>query len=209
VVTSGCVLGRFQDDRWMVASRVRFVAAQLAYKPGAKSQRALLLDGPDVPGPGWRRLDQRTMRVGFQSRGEPWADEARARRLVGAWRSLLQQETGRYLQLALTPVSSPEHVGPAMESMSRNRGIKNWGAQVVSVARSEVPVPPGLAASGPAAASEEVVRGKRRRQSTNLHLLLGVGTNVLTVVASSTRTPWQWAEVVAIANAQAARVQQA
>lgn len=190
----------------MASSRLRFVAAQLAYKPGARAQRARVLDSGDLPGDGWHRMDQRTLRVGFLSRGEPWADDARAQRLVGVWRSFVQRETGRYLQLAVTPVGRPEQVRPAMDSLSRNRGIPNRAAQVVGVARNEVRVPAGLPEGCPASPSEEVVRGKAYGELTNLQLLLGVGSDILTVAASSIGIPWQWADVVAIASDQAGRL---
>lgn len=190
----------------MASSRLRFVAAQLAYKPRARAQRARVLDSEDLPGDGWNRMDERAMRVGYMSRGEPWADDARAQRLVGVWRSFVQHETGRYLQLAVMPVGGPEQLRPAMESMSRDKGVRNRAARVVRVARTEVPVPPGLPEGFPAAASEELVRGAAYGELTNLQLLLGVGSDIVTVAASSIRTPWQWADVVAIASKQAARL---
>lgn len=195
-----------RDDHSVASSRLRFVAAQLAYKPGARVQRARVLDSADLPGDGWDRMDQRTLRVGFLSRGEPWADDARAHRLVGVWRSFVQHESERYLQVAVTPVTRPDHVRAAMESMSRNRGIRNRAAQVVFVARNDLPAPAGLPEGCPAAASEEVVRGKAYGELTNLRLLLGVESDIVTIAASSARTPWQWADIVAIASDQTSRL---
>lgn len=83
--------------------RVRWVAASRGRKPGADESLRMLLSTDDLPGGGWKQLDQRTWRTGEADPDSDWARRARESTSITAWRSFEHRRHSRWLWCQATP----------------------------------------------------------------------------------------------------------
>jgi hypothetical protein len=188
----------------MVSKRLRFVLAQLSYKPGARAGLSRCLDVRDLPSGRWHRIDQRSYRTGYANRGEPWADKARASRCVSVWRSFVDSEAGRYLQLSIARLVEEGDLPLAIES-TKQGGLRDLHSRVTLVREFELNPAPDLAGAQNVYAIEAATRGPRG-PGTDLTLRFSIGLDVVAMSASAIGRGWGWDEVVEIATLQIARL---
>jgi hypothetical protein len=191
----------------VVSKRLRFVVAQLGYKPGARARLSRCLDAADLPFGPWHRIDQRSYRTGYANRGEPWADKARASRCLSVWRSFVNSEAGRYLQVSVARLVEQGDLPTAIESTKHGR-LPNLHSRVSAVGAFELDPAPQLAGAQNVYAIEEATRGPWG-PGTNLTLRFSVGLDVVALGASAATgrgSGWGWDELVQIATLQIARL---
>src|SRR5262249_61706365 len=92
-----------------IGLRARFVLAQVtaALLPVGSGPRSMLLAVEDLPGAGWRRIDERRWRVGVSSERPDWVERARRAGRGTAWRSFEQGGGGRGRWTQATPPGDP------------------------------------------------------------------------------------------------------
>jgi hypothetical protein len=182
-----------------VASRLRFVLAQLRVKRGAGAQLQQLLEADDLPGDGWRRRDQRSWRTGDVADPRPWQAAARAAGSITVWRSF--SAGPRWLWVQWAPLLTPTDAALAMAHAAQpGAGLRNLRAEVQVSARRDLDPPPGVAGAGLVTATEEETTGA----SSVLTLRCVAGSSVVVICASG--PGWSWPEVVAVAERQLARL---
>jgi transposase len=187
-----------------VASRLRFVLAQLLPKPQAREQLALLLDADVVAsvvqstdGERWRLLDQRSWRTGVVAEPAPWQTAARAANLVTVWRSFVCGH--RWLWVQWSPLTSDTDARAGLATASATTaGLANLRAEIVVVSSRDLDPPPVVAGADQVTAREDATTGpgpvRTLRCASGKHLL----------VLSASGDGWSWPEVVSLAEAQIA-----
>jgi len=198
VVRHARMSAEWWEDR-PVPSRLRFVLGQLGSKPGADQTLLRLLDAPDLPGAGWRVVDERTWRTGSQRRQEAWVRRARQVGSVTGWRSFRGGD--RWLWVQLVPLASADDGPDALRSVPGGL-LRNLRSKVVVESEAEVPslVVPG--------AEITWARGQRTSgQPSGTTLMLAWTAQSDLVVSAASGTPdWSWDELTAIAAKQCDRL---
>ena len=187
----------------MLGQRLRFGMAQLGRKPGRFATLDALLDTADLPGDGWRQLDQRSWRAGEIDRGASWAKNARAAGSIVGWRSFQQAQPRRWLWTQMVVLPSPQDARAALDSLA-GAGLRNLRARVRVTADRDVaaPVVPGASAIR---AREQLTDG--RGGAGRVLMLSLLKDRALTVLAASgTDGAWDWADLTAIAESQVRRL---
>lgn len=98
-----------------------------------------LLAVGELPGAGWKVLDQRTWRTGVGG-GAPWQSRAWAAKSVTAWRSFEQPSTGRGLWIQATPLASSEDCADAIADLP-GKSVANLRFKGELVEQHDVAVP--------------------------------------------------------------------
>src|SRR4051794_34437950 len=93
-----------------------FTRAQWGAKPGARRVARRCISRIDLPGPWWRRVDQRTYRTGYAHADDAWAVNARGVSSVPAGRASVNRRARMYLQVQLVPLASVADVPAALEA---------------------------------------------------------------------------------------------
>jgi hypothetical protein len=169
---------------------------------GSLDPRDLLLTTADLPGAGWRQLDQRLWRTG-KSGGTEWERIARESKSVAGWRSFEQREAQRWIWAQATSLPSPE-VAAAAFSDAPNRMLANLGAEV-AVVRSVESAPPEIPGSTAVWAMEHETAGPRG--ASQAFYLAWTVENVLSAAAwSALRDGWTWTGIAQLASVQAKRI---
>ena len=184
-----------------MASRLRFALAQLGAKRGAGAELQQLLDADELPGTGWRRLDQRSWRTGNVADPQPWQAAAHAARSITVWRSFSAGPRGLWLQWA--PLLTPADAELAMAHATQlGTGLRNLRGKVQLTARRDLDPAPGVAGARLVSATEEDTTGS----SPVLTLRCVAGAALLLLCASG--PGWSWPDVVSVAERQLARLGQ-
>jgi hypothetical protein len=182
-----------------VPSRLRFVFGQLGSKSGAEETLLRLLEVPDLPGAGWRVVDERTWRTGSQRREEAWVHRAHQIGSVTGWRSFRCGD--RWLWVQLVPLANVDDGPDALRSVPRG-ALRNLRSKVVVESEAEVTslVVPGA----------EITRALEQRtsgQPPGTTLMLAWTAQSDLVVSAASGTPeWSWDELTAIAAKQCVRL---
>jgi len=160
-------------------SRLRWAAAQIGARDRSSATAALLTPA-DLPGEGWRILDERVWRT----KG--------AARTVTAWRSFEQIGRDRWLWTQATPfASSDEAVGRLAAVPERLK--RNMRADVRVTATVE-PEPPTMPDVEHAWAREEATVGPRG-EGIALYVAWVYGNVLSALACSGSRNSWQWIDV--------------
>ena len=178
----------------MPPSRLRFALAQLGRKPGSSDVRARLLSPADLPGAGWRVLDDRTWRTGSQRPAAEWSKRAAAVGSVTAWRSFLAAERSLWVQI--TPLASPGDAALALASVPE-RLLSNTAATVQVNAQREVEQPPLIGADACWALQQETVGAGGAGSSSTLAWAAGTW---LTILCVGGVPQWSWGELAPVAE---------
>jgi hypothetical protein len=181
--------------------RLRWAAAQF----GAQDRRgttAMLLTPADLPGEGWRILDERVWRT---SGGEPVVGDNRqgAARTITAWRSFEQTPQQRWLWTQATPFTSNDEAALRLTAVP-DRLMRNLRADVRVTAAGE-PGPLTIPSVQHAWAREEVTAGPRG-EGIALYVAWVYGDVVSALACSGSRDSWQWTDAVSLATAQTERI---
>ena len=186
-------------DVAVVLRRLGFVVAQLAPKPGARRALARVVSEYDLPGSGWRVIDERTWRTGVCGRATDWGRRARAIGSVTAWRSF-DLEAQRWCWVQVVPLASEPDALAAVEGVG-DRTLGNLRSEVTVISEQDVEISlfPGAGSvwareqhtSGPTGAGV----AKTLAAATGLHLI---------VVCASGSPEWEWDAVTGLARRQAA-----
>jgi len=183
-----------------MSSRLRFVLSQLGPKPQGVETRLRLIDVLDLPGTGWKVVDQRIWRTGHQKPNEPWAQRAAASGSVTAWRSF--RASDRWLWTQLVPLASAADSQAALRAVPAG-ALKNRRAMVVVESESEAP---GIAVEGADATWAYEQRTSGHHAAGTTLLLAWTVEAHLVVSAASGRPDWRWDELAAIAAKQRERL---
>jgi hypothetical protein len=182
-------------------NQVRFLLAQVGPKRGSRIALERLLPAGELPGAGWTVIDQRTWRTGVGGRSS-WQASARAVGSITAWRSFEQADAHRYLWIQVTPLAGPSDAGQALADLVE-RSLAN--PRFVGAVGERRTVRLSLQAGAGMGVEQDVITGSGA--STTLTLPLVTGATVAIVCASGSGSGgWQWPEVVALAEAQSARL---
>ena len=188
-----------------MASRTRFVLAQLVTTPAARDGLARLLDGPDLEDAAadpqqWRRLDQRTWRTGAVADAQPWQVAARAAGSVTAWRSLAAGRH-RWLWLQWSPMATPADARAALAAADDPAlELNNPRARVEREGRQALEPAPQVAGADRVTAIEEHTTGPDPVRT----LRVTAGRHVVLLCASG--QGWSWPALVALAELQLPRL---
>ncbi len=184
--------------------RMKFAVAQIGPKPNGSASKALLLDCEDLPGEGWRVLNERTWRAGTIGPSTPWGDRTRAAKNIVAWRSFEQSAAKRWLWLEVAPFVSQDDALSALEGFSSNDLLKNLRADVaVTTQRSVTDIEvPGIDAVCLIEQDTNGPRGDGKAQ-----MLLGVvDTKVVVAAFASLGDLWPREQITSVALSQAKRL---
>jgi hypothetical protein len=182
--------------------RLRFAVAQIGARRGGRQSLALLPTEAELPGTGWRMLDERCWRTGATAH-EPWERRARALGCVSAWRSFEQRPAGRWLWTQIVPLASDEDGVEALKVLP-SRLMANWRAHVTVTSRREVD---GLDVPGTQAVWAEEHTTAGEAGTGVARMLAWVADSAVAALSFASVDPiaWSWDEVTALATAQAAR----
>lgn len=181
-------------------SRLRLVFSQLGSKPQGVETRQQLIEAVDLPGTGWKVVDQRTWRTGHQKLPDPWAQRAAASGSVTAWRSF--RAADRWLWTQLVPLACAADSQDALRVVPSSF-LKNLRAKVVLEFESEAP---GIIVEGADATWAYEQRTSGRGATGSTLLLAWTSGAQLVVTAGSGRPSWRWEELTAIAAKQRERL---
>jgi hypothetical protein len=182
--------------------RLRWVAAQI----GAKDRRgttAMLLTPADLPGEGWRVLDERVWRT---SGGKPVGDERpRASRTITVWRSFEQPPQQRWLWTQATPFTSTDETVRRLATVPE-RLMRNLRADVRLTATVE-PEPPKIPNVQHAWAREDATTGPRGEEIA-FYVAWVYGDVISMLACAGSRDSWQWTDAASLATLQTERISQ-
>jgi hypothetical protein len=159
----------------------------------------MLLGASDLPGGGWRKLDERTWRSGLD--GGEVAQRARQAGSITAWRSFVDGDEQGWLWLQVMPVASQAD-GISLMAELDGLFLRNLRAQVKVLSEREVPAPP-ISGVDQTWAYEQEAEG-RNGASHALYLAFRIGT--LVTVMSASGTAADWTQLAEIGGEQARRL---
>jgi hypothetical protein len=180
---------------------LKFVTAQLGPKPNGSASKALLLDREDLPGEGWRVLDERTWRAGTIGPSTPWGDRSRAAKNVVAWRSFEQKTVSRWLWLEVAPFVSHDDALSAVKGLSSRDFLANLRAEVV-VTREQTVNDLEIPGIDAVSLIEQETSGPRGLSTAQTFLGV-VNEDVIVIAFSSLDEPWSREQITAVALSQA------
>jgi hypothetical protein len=184
----------------MVLRRLGFIAAQLAPRPGARQALARVVTADDLPGDGWRVLDERTWRTGMSGPATGWSRRARAAGSVTAWRSFEAVPMRRWCWVQVVPLVSEADALSALGGVG-NRGIRNLHARVTVVREHDVDIG-AFPWAGKVWAHEQHTT---EPDGSGVALMLAAVCGAYMIVVSGAGAPeWTWDEMVPVAARQAA-----
>lgn len=188
--------------------RARFILAQIATSPSrdGPGSVSMLLSLADLPGAGWRQIDERRWRIGGATERHEWAERARRARHVTVWRSFEQAAAGRWLWTQASPLVSEADAQASLMALRAHK-LRNWGAQVRVVDEEEVE-PPAVSRASRVVALRQTTTG-RGEEGIALYLAWAFGQVMSVVACSGTKGAWTWEDVANLASIQCTRIDQA
>lgn len=193
-----------EADRMFVVAvplRLSWVASRVSRRR-AHDALAVLLGVDDLPGDGWRLIDERAWRTGVIQKTEPWAQRARRAGCLTAWRSFEQSAPQRWIWIQTAAVESDTDALAALEAAARSR-LANLRAEFKMVSEVEVD-PPAILGATKAWARETHSSGPRG-EGIALLMACAVDSTVVALCCSGLVDSWRWSDVVALAERQALR----
>ncbi|HET6353112.1 hypothetical protein [Streptomyces sp.] len=184
---------------------LRVALARYKAGKGHEALLSLLLTRDDLPGE-WTVVDERTWLTGQAGPSTPWAERARKKGSVTAWRSF-HDGHDRWAWIQIVPLASESDARMALREAGE-RLLSNPRAAIRVVDEQDVEVEP-FAGATVVWAREQRAQHVATGNFAGLTLLLAgvVGPNL--VVLSLSGTPaWDWELASALAERQAARLAQ-
>jgi hypothetical protein len=183
-----------------------FTRAQWGYKPGARSVRRRCIGRIDLPGPWWRRVDQRTYRTGYAHADAAWAQNARQVGSVSVWRSYVNRRARMYFQVQLVPLASVADAPPALEAAVGGE-LSNFRNRLATISNDEIDLGPDAVVGATNVTATEREVGTSGETSLVRTLYFNVGRYVVMIVATDVYGGWTWDRVLGCALAQVAKLQ--
>jgi len=166
----------------------------------------MLLAVEDLPGAGWRRIDERRWRVGISSERPEWVERARRAGRVTAWRSFEQVGAGRWLWTQATPLVSPADAEASLVALP-SRLLGNLRAQVTLVRESEAE-PPAISEATRVVAFEQATTGPLG-DGIVLYLAWAFSYVASILACSGPQGSWTWADAATLASTQTRHIDEA
>lgn len=187
--------------------RARFVLAQIAtISRGGAGSMSMLLSIEDLPGAGWRQIDERRWRIGVSSEGSEWMERARRARCVTVWRSFEQVGAGRWLWTQASPLVNEADAEASLMVLQAHR-LSNLRAQVRVVEEGEVePLPISHASKVVAFRQTTIGRGG---EGIALYLAWAYRHVMSVLACSGTKGSWTWEDAVNLASIQGRHIDEA
>ena len=187
-----------------IPKRIQFGLAQLGPKANKKAALSLILEAKDLPGEGWKRIDQRAWRAGILGAPTPWSERARASHNLVSFRSFEQVGASRWLFFQVNPLVSHEDAMAALANHDLGSGLRNLRSEVTIV--DSYPIE-GLSVPGFEAVRELDQNTTGPRGASKARSFYGVVGNTFILAAfSCLGDRWSWDEVHSIAQTQALRL---
>ena len=185
-----------------------FARAQWGYKPGARRVLRRCITKVDLPGPWWRRVDQRTYRTGYAHEDDDWAVNARSVGSVSAWRAYVNRRMRMYLQVQLVPLASVADVPAALEA-ARAGELDNFRNRLTTLSTTDAELGrDAVVGATNVSATEREVSGPVESSLVRT-LYFNVGRHVVILVATDLYGGWSWDHLISCALAQVAKLQPA
>jgi hypothetical protein len=181
--------------------RIRFALAQIGSKPGGKEMLARLLTANSLPGPGWRKLDERTWRTGISN--EAWAQRAREAGSITAWRSFEQLGELKWVWIEAVPLVTNADVVETMSGILQ-RGLRNLNGEGKLTASEDVTLAAAPVPGRTWAHLQEAIGPKG--ESENLYFAWAVGTTHMVIACTGQRGAWTWDAIGDLARQQSERL---
>lgn len=172
--------------------------AQLAPKPGARRVLERVVTVHDLPGDGWRVMDERTWRTGVSGQATEWGRRARAVGSVTAWRSF-ELAARQWCWVQVAPLASESDALAAIEGVG-DRLLGNLRGKAAVVRERDVQVDPFPGASR-VWAHEQHTSGPTGPGVSKM-LAAAAGTHLIVVCASGS-PEWEWEAVSGLGRRQA------
>jgi hypothetical protein len=187
-----------------VPTRIRFAIARLGTKAGKARSLNMLVGPSELPGEGWKVLDERTWRTGALGSASEWAKRARAAGSITAWRSFENSSDRRWLWLEVVPLASNSDSEAAVRDVP-SRGMANAAAPSMQAQRDVANLAvPGV--DNVWGVEQDVVT--RQGEPGQAKMLAGTHkATLLVVTASGLVAAWSWDDVSAIAALVSARIE--
>lgn len=173
--------------------------AQLAPKPGAGRALERVVTVHDLPGDGWRVMDERTWRTGVSGPATEWGRRARAAGSVTAWRSF-ELAAQRWCWVQVAPLASESDALAAIEGVG-DRKVGNLRRKVTLRHEQDVQIAP-FPGAGLVWGHEQHTSGAAGPGVAKM-LAAAVGTYLIVTCASGS-PEWEWDTVSGLARRQAA-----
>jgi hypothetical protein len=188
---------------WMPgATRWKWVTSRVPAKRANGAFTRLLTDA-DLPGDGWKLLDQRAWKTGRSGADEPWARRARDAKLLTAWRSFEQASQNRWLWVQVSPLVSESDAAAYLDA-APELFLRNARAAVTVVAEQDIE-PLALEHETSGWAHEQRTTGARG-DGVALYAGFVVGSTLAFMAASGLLGSWDRQELQHVAQLQADRL---
>jgi hypothetical protein len=175
----------------------KFVYARLGLKPGKKQSLSLLPDVGDLPGDGWKVLDEQTWRTGHIGKATDWAERARNLHSVTALRSFEQEEASRWLLAQVVPLANEPDAKSALSEVPyrflRNR---KFAGSITHEHRVDGLSVPGSAESW----AYEQETTSDIGDGITMYLAGVAGSVCFMLVASASTGRWSWDDLTQLAE---------
>jgi hypothetical protein len=185
-----------------LTERIKWGASRVS-RSAARVQLADVLSPGDLPGIGWRVIDERAWRTGTSGAQAAWASRARASGLLTAWRSFEQGSAQRWLWIQVTPLVDDRDAEEALHAVPE-RLLANLRSKVEVMTSIDLEA---VAIDGSSAgwAHEQHTNG-RRGDGIALYSAFATGSKLVALAASGLKGSWSWAEVARVSQRQADRL---
>ena len=180
---------------------MRLLLAQVGPKRGSRGALERLLSVGELPGAGWKVIDQRTWRTGLGGRSA-WQANARAVGSLTAWRSFEQANASRYLWVQVTPLASPADAEQALADLEEHALANPRFGDVVGERRTVSLPLHDVVATG---VEQDIIAASGTSTTLTIPVVNGATLAVLCASGSGSGG-WAWPDVVALAEAQYARL---
>lgn len=181
-----------------------YVFAQFGKRSERKRSLSILMNQAELPGQGWRVVDERTWRSGsIGPRSDAAVRSLKAGGVI-AWRSFGQKEPPRGVWIQVGPYGTVEDAESAVPELF-SRSIKSSRFEGrVSEEKSIVDISiPGVAH---AAFIEQSIEGTSVGPRNSKYVVGSVSQYVFGIGCTGRADGWPWAEVLVLASLQADKV---
>jgi hypothetical protein len=177
--------------------RLRLAVAQLGAKPGAAAALQRLFTVEDLPGSGWRQVEERTWRTG--PRSTEWGARASAAGSISSWRRFSSRDPDRTLSIVcqVSPLVSTEEAAAAVAEspklllLFRHSGVN---PKVLSEREEDVPTAAGIDRQRAFVFETDSAKGL----GASRFLIGSSGPSVCLVNCAGRPDVWTWEEIATL-----------
>lgn len=186
-----------------------WLRAWFGWKPGSGRTIRLLPTVEDVPGEGWRHVDQRTFRTGVMTPDNPRSRRAREAGKISAIRSFQQAATARFMWAQVSPMANEVDAREVVTEGPTLLANPSPKTTITGERTLEGFIIPGCDASW-AHEMELTVQedGEEERRVANQMIGGAVGSFVLVVFGKCADGESTWNDLVAMAQVMVGRIRE-